>query len=213
MARLAAESFFTNEEKDRIEAAVREVEKRTSGEVVPMVVSESYDYPRSEIIGAGCSALALAVTLSWAFGNSSVWGFLPIFLLAYLPFKVIIRQVPSLKKLLISQKEIAEEVEERALVAFIENGLHQTREGTGILILLSLFEHRVYVLADHGINHAAPQETWDKVVQMVTDGIHQQRACDALCEAIAFCGDLLAKDFPPRHDDTDELPNMIVDKN
>jgi putative membrane protein len=209
--RLKAETFFTDEEKARIEEAVREVEKRTSGEIVPMVVSESYDYPRAEIIGAGCFALALAVTLSWGFGNSSVWGFLPIFLLTYLPFKIIIRQMPSLKKLLISKEEIAEEVEERALVAFIENGLHRTREGTGILILLSLFEHRVYVLADHGINHAAPQETWDKVMQMVIDGIHQQRACDALCEAIEFCGDLLAEDFPPRHDDTDELPNMIVE--
>ncbi len=208
---MTAEQFFTDDEKTRIEAAVLEVEQRTSGEIVPMVVSEAYDYPRAEIFGAGFFALALGMTLSWAFGHSSIWGFLPIFLLAYLPFKIVIRQIPALKKLLISPQEITEEVEERALVAFIENGLHQTREGTGILILLCLFERRVYVLADHGINHAAPQESWDHVIQMVTDGIHQQRACDALCEAIAYCGDLLAKDFPPRHDDTDELPNLIVE--
>ena len=211
MSKQTAETFFTDEEKSRIETAVREVEQRTSGEIVPMVVSEAYDYPRAEIIGAGFFALALGLTLSWGFGHASIWAFLPIFLLAYLPFKMVIRQIPALKKLLISAQEMTEEVEERALVAFVENGLHQTREGTGILILLCLFEHRVYVLADHGINHAAPQKSWDKVVQMVTDGIHQQRACDALCEAIAYCGDLLAKDFPPRHDDTDELPNLIVE--
>ena len=211
MARLTAETFFSDAEKARIEAAVREVENRTSGEIVPMVVDESYDYPRAEILGAGCFAMAFAVTMSWAFGHSSVWGFLPIFLLAYLPFKVIIRRLPALKKWLISPEEITAEVEERALVAFIENGLHQTRDGTGILILLSLFEQRVYVLADHGINHAAPAESWDEVVRMVTDGVRQQRACESLCEAITFCGDLLARDFPPRKDDTDELPNLILD--
>jgi len=211
MPKQTAETFFTKEEKARIETTVCEVEQRTSGEIVPMVVSEAYDYPRAEIIGAGFFALALGLTLSWGFGNASIWAFLPIFLLAYLPFKIIIRQIPALKKRLISPQEMTAEVEERALVAFVENGLHQTREGTGILILLCLFERRVYVLADHGINHAAPQESWDKVVQMVTDGIHQQRTCDALCEAIAYCGDLLAKDFPPRHDDTDELPNLIVE--
>ena len=211
MPKQTAETFFTKEEKARIETTVCEVEQRTSGEIVPMVVSEAYDYPRAEIIGAGFFALALGLTLSWGFGNASIWAFLPIFLLDYLPFKIIIRQIPALKKRLISPQEMTAEVEERALVAFVENGLHQTREGTGILILLCLFERRVYVLADHGINHAAPQESWDKVVQMVTDGIHQQRTCDALCEAIAYCGDLLAKDFPPRHDDTDELPNLIVE--
>jgi putative membrane protein len=212
MARLTAGTFFTDEEKARIEATVRQVEKKTRGEIVPMVVDQSYDYPRAEIVGAGFFALALAITLSWGFGHSSIWGFLPIFLLAYLPFKVIIRQLPALKRGLISPAEIMEEVEERALVAFIEKGLHQTREGTGILILLSLFERRVYVLADHGINHAAPKQSWDRVVEMVTEGIRQQRACEALCEAIAFCGDLLAENFPPRHDDTDELTNLIIDR-
>lgn len=209
---MKAANFFTEEEKARIEDTVRQVEERTRGEIVPMVVDEAYHYPRAEILGAGCFALALGTLLSWGFGHSSVWAFLPIFLLAYYPFKVVIREVPALKRRLIAAGEIDEEVEERALVAFLDNGLHQTREGTGILILLSLFEHRVYVLADHGINHAAPRESWDRIVQMVTAGLRENRACDALCEAIQYCGDLLAEHFPPRDDDTDELPNLVVDK-
>jgi len=48
------------------------------------------------------------------------------------------------------------------------------------------------------------------VADMVTAGIRQGRTADALCEAIATCGDLLAEKFPPRHDDTDELPNLIT---
>ena len=106
--------------------------------------------------------------------------------------------------------EIDSEVAECAKVSFLDHNLHRTREGTGILLLICLFEHRVQVLADHGIHHAVPPESWQKVADMVTTGIHQGRTCDALCEAVTYCGDLLAANFPPRHDDTDELPNLIV---
>lgn len=210
MGRLTAETFFTAEEQARIEAAVRTVEARTSGEIVPMVVSESYDYPRAEILGAGLLALALAMSLSWAFGGSSIWVFLPIFLVAYLPFKMLLRNSPGLKRRLIHPDEMAAEVEEQAMVSFLERGLHRTVDGTGVLILISLFEHRVFVLAGRGIDQVVPAETWESIVQTVTAGIRDGRACEALCAAIASCGDLLARDFPPRADNTDELPNLIL---
>ncbi len=54
---IEAKTFFTDEEKERIEAAVREAEMRTSGEIVPMVVDAAYDYPRAELIGAGFFAM------------------------------------------------------------------------------------------------------------------------------------------------------------
>jgi len=194
MGRLTAETFFSAEEQARIEAAVRTVE--------PMVVSESYDYPRAEILGAGLLALALAMSLSWAFGGSSIWVFLPIFLVAYLPFKMLLRNSPGLKRRLIHPDEMTAEVEEQAMVSFLERGLHRTVDGTGVLILISLFEHRVFVLAGRGIDQVVPAETWESIVQTVTR--------EALCSAIASCGDLLARDFPPRADNIDELPNLIL---
>jgi putative membrane protein len=72
-------------------------------------------------------------------------------------------------------------------------------------------EHRVHVLADRGINAAVPPHTWDEIVHMVTAGIHSGQTADALCAAIARCGDLLAEQFPRKKDDTDELPNLIVE--
>jgi len=204
-----AKTFFSDDERQRIEAAVRAAEERTSGEIVPMVVDESYTYPRAEIVGAGFLALATGVTLSWGFGHSSVWIFLPIFLLSYLPFRWLIRALPGLKRQLIHPLEITEEVEEKALVSFIEQGLHHTRDETGILILISLFEHRVHVLADRGINNVVGKETWDEIVTTVTAGIREGRTCEALCAAIGRCGELLEANFPAKHDDTNELPNLI----
>jgi len=205
-----ARNFFSDAEKGRIEAAVRAAEQRTSGEIVPMVVDASYDYPRAEIVGGGCFAMGTALLLAWAFGASSEWVFLPIFLLLYLPGKWLVRFTPGLKRLLVHPAEISAEVEEKALVSFVEQGLHQTRDATGILILISLFEHRVHVLADRGINAQVPPGTWDEIVETVTAGIRQGRTCDALCAAIERCGELLAGHFPRKEDDTDELPNLIL---
>jgi putative membrane protein len=211
MARVRATDFFKEEERERIEAAVRDAETRTSGEIVPMIVDESYDYPRTEILAAGLFSLATAVSLSWAFGDSSVWVFLPLFLIGFLPFRWLLGGLPDLKRRLIHPDEITAEVEEKAMVSFLDRGLHRTVEGTGVLILLSLFEHRVFILAGRGIDQKVPAGTWDHLVEMITDGIHQGRACDALCAAVTQCGDLLAEQFPPRADDTDELPNLIIE--
>ena len=140
MAASRAKGFFSQEEQARIVAAVQAAEKRTSGEIVPMVVDHSYDYPRAEVVGAGFFALATGAFLAWALGKESLWLFLGLFALFYVLFHLLIHHLPPLKRLLIHRAEMAAEVEEKALVAFVDHGLHRTRDGTGILILISLLE-------------------------------------------------------------------------
>jgi putative membrane protein len=208
---MIAKELFNEADKQRIESAVKRAEKLTSGEIVPMVVDQSYDYPRAEILGSGLFSLATGISLSWAFFGESLWHFLWLFALCYFPYKLMIRNLPALRRRLIHTDEISEEVEEKAILSFLEQGLHHTRDETGILILISLFEHRVHVLADRGINNVVPASTWDGIVQTITDGIHNGDTCNALCEAIESCGQLLAEHFPVKADDTDELPNLIIE--
>lgn len=208
---MTAKELFTEADKQRIESTVRQVEKLTSGEIVPMIVDQSYDYPRAEILGAGLFSLATAASLSWAFFGESLWHFLWLFALSYFPFKLMIRNLPGLRRRLIHPDEIKEEVQEKAIVSFLENGLHHTRDETGILILISVFERRVHVLADRGINAVVPPNTWDDIVQTITSGIHNGDTCNALCKAIESCGQLLVEHFPVKSDDTDELSNLIIE--
>jgi len=207
---MTAKELFSEEEKQLIESAVQRAEKRTSGEIVPMLVDESYDYPRAEILGAGFFSLASAVSLSWAFFSESLWHFLWLFVLCYFPFKLLIHNIPALRRRLIHPEEIMAEVEEKALVSFLEQGLHHTRDETGILIFISLFERRVHILADRGINNIVPENTWDGIVQTITDGMHRGETCHALCAAIDICGRLLEEHFPVKNDDIDELSNLII---
>jgi putative membrane protein len=207
---MTAKELFSEEEKQLIESAVKRVEKCTSGEIVPMIVDESYDYPRAEILGAGLFSLAVGITLSWALFGESLWHFLWIFILCYFPFKLLIRKFPALRRRLIHPEEMSLEVEEKAIVSFLEHGLHHTRDETGILIFISLFERRVHVLADRGINNIVPANTWDGIVQKITDGMHRGETCHALCAAIDMCRQLLEEHFPVKDDDVDELTNLII---
>ena len=207
---ITAANYFTSEEQEKIEAAVKAAELTTSGEIVPMIVDSSYEYPRAELIGGGTLALACGLLGSWAWGGESIWWFLPIFIVTFFLFFSVIRSCPALKRKLINPEEFSIETREKALVSFLEQGLHETRDKTGILILISLFERKVVVLADGGINAKVPEHTWDEIVAMIIPGLKNGQPCEALCQAITRCGELLSENFPRKEDDTDELPNLIV---
>ncbi len=117
---------------------------------------------------------------------------------------------PPLRRLALSRDKAAQEVMERALRAFHAHGLSRTRDRTGILILISLLERRVQVLADEGIDAQVPQGTWDDMVRIILDGIRSGKSGDAICQAVLCCGDLLVERFPDSPGDRNELPNRVI---
>jgi putative membrane protein len=104
-----------------------------------------------------------------------------------------------------------EEVREAALTSFFKEELYKTRDETGILIFISVFEHKVWVLADKGINAKVPENHWEGIVSHVTEGIKSQRQGDAICEAVTRIGKTLKAHFPVKPDDINELKNLIVE--
>jgi putative membrane protein len=182
-----------------------------------MVVSASYHYPMAEVIGGFALALPWALLLTpliggWFWiGAWNLWMFLGLFCLLFPTALLIVRHTGGLKRLFISKREIDAEVEEAAITSFFQKGVYRTRDETGILIFISLFERRVWVLADRGINRKVAQDQWDGIVARILEGIRQQRAGEAICAAVAEIGELLAAHFPIKADDRDELTNLIVE--
>ncbi|MDH3828260.1 MAG: TPM domain-containing protein [Desulfobacterales bacterium] len=213
-----AKIFLSNDERARVETAVKEAEKLTAGEIVVMIISASYQYPLAIVIGAAAFALLLALIFTplagaWLWiGGQNMWLFLGFLTVFFILFHEIIKRIPWLKRFFISRKEIDDEVEEAAITNFFDQGLYRTRDQTGVLILISVFERRVWVLADRGINTRVSESQWDDIVKMITDGIKQKRPADAICEAVEKIGELLKTHFPIKPDDTDELKNLIIEK-
>jgi putative membrane protein len=206
-----AEQFLTQEERERIVAAVKEVEKTTSGEIVPFVASSSYGYPRATLAGALGLGLAVAVAAVLVTGWNDAWTLLIVFAVVFALLYFTLERFPKLRRWFVTRAEIEEEVAEAATTAFFKHNLYRTRDRTGILIYISVFERKVWVLADEGINAKVGQETWKEIVGMVTKGIRQGRQADAMCQAVHRCGELIRHHFPIKPDDKDELVNLIVE--
>ncbi|MBW2186667.1 MAG: TPM domain-containing protein [Deltaproteobacteria bacterium] len=200
---------FSQQEQQRIEDAVTQAEKNTSGEIVPLILAQADDYQGSRSRFCALCTLPTASMTVWWFPQLPFWALALILVGSYFISSFIINNSPSLLRRVISHNEINECVDEIAHSSFTRHGLHHTRDETGILIIICLFERRVQILADRGINDKVEQQQWDAVVQTITKGLHSDHACDALCDAISQCGELLTPHFPIKEDDENELPNII----
>jgi putative membrane protein len=211
-----AHGFLSSQELEQIDAAVQAAEKRTASEIVCMVVAASYRYPMANVLGATVLALPLALLITplaggWLWiGHQNMWLFIGLFGLLFTAAYLIVDHAPGLKRRFISGREIEAEVQEAAITAFFNHGLYRTQNATGILIFISVFEHKVWILADHGINAKVPAGQWETLVAAITAGIRQERAAKAICEAVADIGAILQTHFPIQTTDHDELQSVII---
>ena len=211
-----AEKFLTAQEYEQVNAAVVKAEKTTAGEIVCMVHSTSYHYPMSDVIGAAALALPAALALApilggWLWiGTQNMWVFLSILTPAFILGHWVVKHIPWLKRIFISKREMDEEVKEAAVTSFFKHGLYRTKDGTGILIFISVFERRVWVLADRGIDAKVSCDHWRSVVDGITEGIRSKQTAAAICMGVDIIGRTLAEHFPVAPDDINELENVIV---
>lgn len=210
--------LFSDEDLRKIHDAVQAAEQRTRGEIVPMVVLSSARYRETaHLTGLVTSLVVLTVLLmldagwgSWGWTDHHP-GWIVLGVLAGYMGGSWAGSRPLWIRFFTSKERMAFKVRRRAELAFYEHGLHKTREGTGILIMASLLEHRVQVLADKAINERVPQDTWDSLVQNMVQGIKGGQPTEAFCRAIAQCGNLLAMHFPAREgNNPDELPDDLI---
>ncbi|HEX2227278.1 MAG TPA: TPM domain-containing protein [Candidatus Binatia bacterium] len=207
--RMRVEKFFSEEEKTRIQQAITAAEEKTSGEIVPMLVNASARYTEIELLGlvVGLSIGTLAAAI-----YAEPWGhdFVYLWPMIGAAAGFLVCRIPWVKRSLLPGRQRDAAVLQRSLAAFTAEGLHHTRDHTGILIFVSLLEHEVEVLADQGINEKVPTGTWDEVVRILTAELKAGRACEGFCKAIGRCGAILAEHFPRATDDRDELSNRLV---
>jgi putative membrane protein len=207
---IRTDKFFNKEDQERITKTIHDVESRTIGEVAVMVVDSSDRYHETEAVGGILLGSFLALIGTLLFFHSSIWLYIPLSFLFFLPSKYLFQKVHVLKATFIGAKRKEHTVRQRAVNAFYEKGLYKTRKNTGVLFFLSLLERRVWVLADKGIYKKIDQETLNRFATIVSQGIKDGRACDALCDAIRRSGELLTKHFPVTPDDTNELPDEVM---
>jgi putative membrane protein len=209
---------LSEEEKARISEAVRAAEARTRAEIVPMVVARSGRYRDAQHRAGLAFALIVLTALLMGEGLWATWPWqtantayvLLGTILAYAAgswigtFPPVIRAVTSTERL-------RQKVQLRAERAFAQHSLSRTSHRTGVLLMVSLLEHRVCVVPDVGIAPGIAQTGWHEVVGAVVAGLKKNDIAGGLSAGIERCGELLAHACPPGpSDNPNELSNRVL---
>jgi putative membrane protein len=205
-----AAHFFNPAEKEAIKAATRAAESRTIGEIAVMVVDASSRYREAEVFGGITLGNIVAFFITVFFFHESIWWYVPLTLIFFFASWLLIRKIPALKIHFAAPARREHAVQGRALRAFYEKGLYKTAKNTGVLFFISILERKVWVLADKGIYEKISQSRLNSFATVVSEGIRQGRAAEALAAAIREAGELLRKHFPIQDGDTNELPDAII---
>jgi putative membrane protein len=203
---------FSEQDLERIKAAVKSAESKISGEIVPVFVEQSGFYTIANYRGAltGSSLLFLLVILFDRYAPTLAL-YDPLFIFMAVALGGILgwafpHFIPPARRWFLGQKHLDESTRKKAENAFLQEEVFNTRHRTGIMIFVSFFEREVIVMADRGISKVVDQKEWDKMVRGIVDSVRKGKIVEGIESAIKRCGEvLLEKGFIQSPDDINEL--------
>lgn len=220
------EDLFSDEERQRIDAAVAEAERGTAAEIVVVVTDTSGAYDRPEDLFGFALALAVLAALWVAFQGvdpAAAWStsgspalvlglpqVLAVLLGAFLVGVVVASRSWAIRHLFTPAREMQDCLERGAERAFFLQGIGRTQGATGVLIYVSLFERMVHVVGDEAVRTKLGAGDFEGVRDAILDGFRSGKPAVGLLEGIRLAGERLAAHFPAAADDQDELPNHLV---
>jgi len=107
-------------------------------------------------------------------------------------------------------QDLRGKVHEQAVRDFEKAGMHNTRDKTGILVIVVLNERKFAIIGDSGIYSKLPQGYWDNMAKAMSFYFKDGNFHVGICAVVESIGKQLAKYFPRRGDDVDELPDDVV---
>lgn len=208
--RYRAVAAFDSADREAVRQALAEAERRTVGEVLPVVLERSDPHPSAEWLAALCFVLVgSALLAAWLPWHQPALVLACQFGLGAAGF-ALARWLPDFKRAFIHGDRATAVVAEQALQEFHGNGLHRTEGATGVLLLVSLLERRVVVLADAGIDREVSPDYWAEVDDLVLAGIRRGSLRDGLIAGIQRVEALLAERFPCKEGDRNEIPDRVI---
>jgi len=220
---------MTAADRDRVTVAVSAAEAGTSGEIVTIVTQQSDGYRDVAIAWAAVAAFLAIAALGiapqfylglvdrvlglWAseWTPQAVLGLaLTVATIKFLAM-LLFQLWPPLKFLLIPAPLKTARTHARALTCFKVGAERRTHARTGILIYLSLAEHRAEIIADEAIAGKVDPAVWGEAMAAMLAHIRDGRIADGMIAAVEKVGAVLAEHLPRDENDTNELPDRLIE--
>ncbi len=98
----------------------------------------------------------------------------------------------------------------RAVAVFSDLRVWDTAENTGVLVYLQLLDRDIEIVADRGINACVTREEWDAICLRMEAAFRESRFEEGVTAGLRDITALLARHFPARTTNPDELSNKPV---
>ena len=222
-------AYLSDADHDRVTVAVAAAESRTAGEIVTVVADRSDGYSDIALAWSAIAAFTALIVLAllpdfylgivdrlldnWAheWTPREIFAFAAIVgMLKFLGMWLIQLWQP-LKFWLILPPIKTQRTFARAVSLFKVGAERRTHGRTGILIYLSMREHRAQIIADEAIANKVPPETWGEAMAAMLVHIKDDRVADGMIAAVEKVGVVLAEHFPRLEDDQNELPDRLIE--
>ena len=199
---------------------VASIEDRTGTQIVPAVVGKSDSYVElpwmAFATGASLSALGLVIadTLRphWTLAHSAVLHAMTILGVGGTAALLAIF-APPFARIFLRQARIDTEVRQYAESMFLRRSLFATSRRTAILILISLFERRIEIVADEGCHPRVTPGDWQAIVARMAPHLRARQPGAALQEALTAVDALLqSRGFTRGDGPLDSLSNRAVEE-
>ncbi|RZL98237.1 MAG: hypothetical protein EOP68_25670 [Sphingomonas sp.] len=105
----------------------------------------------------------------------------------------------------------ARRVRARAMALFAASAEQRTLARTGVLLYLSLDEHRAEIVADAAIHRLVSPDTWGEAMAALLPPLREGKPGAGMAAAVARIGAVLAEHFPKTDSDVNELPDRLIE--
>ena len=201
-------TLLTEQQQRQVAEAIARVERHTDAELVTVLASRADDYAYIPLLWASLLALVVPGVDHYLSGWMSVHSLLIVQWLTFIALCLLFR-IPSLTTRLIPRSVRHWRAANLARRQFLEQNLHHTVGGTGMLIFVSEAERYVEILVDEGISRHLDNKVWDAIVKRFTAQVRQGQTLQGFVSCIEACGELLRTHVPQTHE-RNELPNRLV---
>jgi putative membrane protein len=219
---------LTERDRDLVTNAVTAAEANTDGEIVTVIAGQSDSYHDVMLHWAVLAMLLVLALLAWQPGVVEWvhtrlvdnWAqevparwYLTIALVLMAATFLVVRVVlakDALRLALTPGATKQRRVRRRAHALFRTGAEARTRGATGVLLYLSLAEHRAELIADGAIHSKVAPEVWGDAMAALVAAVKQGNTAEGMAEAVRRIGLVLAEHFPRSPDDTNELPDRLI---
>ena len=208
---------LSDNDRSQLDKLIIETEKRTKTQIVLAVIKRSDTYAelpwKAFALGASVAGLLLFIL------DMSLYDWYPKFMLLIAVagtlasgalFTLLTVMIPAFAKLFLPSHRAEVEVQQYAESMFLNRELFATSKRTGILLLVSLFERRIVILPDKGLDNQLKENDIQNIIKAMTPLLKRKEINKAFEAGLKRLSSILGT--VEQGTDEDELPNEIIEE-